>query len=484
MSIRKDIDLPQPAANERAESSVPEPVPGAEVAPERPEPQQATAAAGPTNPIPETGPATESNEQPWPALPIDPTGPEMLDRVCEFIGQYLSCTDHQRTILALWILHTYCCASFQNTPYLDIRSAERESGKTICLQVLNLLCARPWMVTNASASVLSRKIAADRPTVLLDDWDTSFRSVDRQSVIAFLLSTSRNNASFIHEIKGQAPHLQPDDLFCPKAFAGNAPLPPALARRSIPLVLKRAKAGEKLEPFRRILAEFKTVPPLIQSMKTWAERNGFDVKMDQLGYARGRSMPGLSPHQQDCAGALLSLAARIQGDWPDKIWNALFCVFKASRHEHEGIGVQLLSDIRDAFAGCSNPDQLSTKDLLAFLHPLEHRSWNAWNRKPITPRALALILHDFEVVPRMMSPRSGLRGYRLKDFADSWKRYLPPAARKRVSSAAPREPVGKQEMQPAQPQELPPQFEREALQVCEPLAEPASIHAGGSDTAV
>jgi hypothetical protein len=482
MSIRKDIDLPQPAANERAESSVPEPVPGAEVAPERPEPQQPTAAAGPTNPIPETGPATESNEQPWPALPIDPTGPEMLDRVCEFIGQYLSCTDHQRTILALWILHTYCCASFQNTPYLDIRSPERESGKTICLQVLNLLCARPWMVTNASASVLARKIAADRPTVLLDDWDTNFRSADRQKVIAFLLSTSRNNASFIHsKIAGEKPHLQPDDLFCPKAFAGNAPLPPALTRRSIPLVLKRAKAGEKLEPFRRVLAEFLTAPPLIQSMKTWAEKNGYDVQMDQLAYARGRSMPGLSPHQQDCAGALLSLAARIQGDWPEKIWNALFCVFKASRHEHEGIGVQLLSDIRDAFASYKNPDQLSTKDLLAFLHPLEHRPWNAWNRKPMTPRALALILHDFAVVPDMhwINRHSGSRGYRRKDFADAWKRYLPPAARRQVSSAAQPE-----ETPLVLPKESPAKCERQVLAVGEPLAESPSIHAAANNTAV
>jgi hypothetical protein len=406
----------------------------------------------------------------------------MLDRVCEFIGQYLSCTDHQRTILALWILHTYCCASFQNTPYLDIRSPERESGKTICLQVLNLLCARPWMVTNASASVLTRKIAADRPTVLLDDWDTSFRSVDRQSVTALLLSTSRNSASFIHsKITGQAPHLQPDDLFCPKAFAGNAPLPPALARRSIPLVLKRAKSGEKLEPFRRILAEFKTVPPLVQSMKTWAEKNGHDVKVDQLGYARGRSMPGLSPHQQDCAGALLSLAARIQGDWPEKIWNALFCVFKASRHEHEGIGVQLLSDIRDAFAGCRNPDQLSTKDLLAFLHGLDHRPWNSWNRKAMTPHALANVLHDFGVVPctHWITSRSGARGYKRKDLADAWKRYLPPADRKRVSSAAPPE-----ETQTDPAKELLPKSECQVLAVGESLAESPSIHAGTNNTTI
>src|SRR5207248_1084249 len=68
---------------------------------------------------------------------LSPT--QMLDHVVEEIRQYLVCSDHQLTVLALWVLHTYCHRSFPVTPYLNICSAENQSGKSICLQLLCML---------------------------------------------------------------------------------------------------------------------------------------------------------------------------------------------------------------------------------------------------------------------------------------------------------------------------------------------------------
>src|SRR5947209_8173467 len=70
-------------------------------------------------------------------------GSVLLDEVTEFIGRYLQCSEHQRTVMALWIFHTHCLPAAQVTPYLAIQSSEKESGKTLCLELLSMLCDFP-----------------------------------------------------------------------------------------------------------------------------------------------------------------------------------------------------------------------------------------------------------------------------------------------------------------------------------------------------
>src|SRR5436853_50685 len=60
-----------------------------------------------------------------------------LEDLESFISKYLICSADQLTLLALWILHTYCYDRFRVTPYLEIRSRESESGKSTCLKILD-----------------------------------------------------------------------------------------------------------------------------------------------------------------------------------------------------------------------------------------------------------------------------------------------------------------------------------------------------------
>src|SRR5581483_6250186 len=66
------------------------------------------------------------------------------------ISNHLVCTEAQRTVLALWILHTYACSNVFLTPYLNIYSPVEESGKTTCLAILRALCAQPWWAGGTS----------------------------------------------------------------------------------------------------------------------------------------------------------------------------------------------------------------------------------------------------------------------------------------------------------------------------------------------
>src|SRR2546423_837330 len=159
-------------------------------------------------------PWQKAYEQLWKLTPA-----EVLAQVRDFIGKYLVCSDDQRTLLALWVLHTWCYRSFTTTPYLDIRSADQGCGKTICIQVLNVLCRRPWLAAGAPLQSLSEKVLAHDFTILLDDWHTIFRPSDNQPIVGLLVRGARDyqytdpdrHALWIPEAL---------DAFCPKAFAG------------------------------------------------------------------------------------------------------------------------------------------------------------------------------------------------------------------------------------------------------------------------
>lgn len=162
----------------------------------------------------------------YPAPPPIMSDLDLIERLRSYFARYLFCSDRQLTILAFWALHTHCFANLPLTPYLNISSPERESGKSRCLQLLAWVCENSWLTSGISASVLLPKVISDKPTVLLDDWHTAFPSTDRQSITGFLITGSRHSGlHHVHEPKtGQSEAVT---VFCPKAFAGAGPLPPS-----------------------------------------------------------------------------------------------------------------------------------------------------------------------------------------------------------------------------------------------------------------
>src|SRR5262249_44570184 len=86
-----------------------------------------------------------------------------------FLRTYVVCSEAQRAAIVLWIAHTYIFEAFESTPYLNVKSAERESGKSRLLELLELLVRRPWFVTSVSPAALFRKIEQETPTILLDE---------------------------------------------------------------------------------------------------------------------------------------------------------------------------------------------------------------------------------------------------------------------------------------------------------------------------
>src|SRR5437763_9842630 len=89
---------------------------------------------------------------------------DMLHLLDKFFSRYLDCSEEQRTVLRIWTLHTHCFAAAHATAYLNICSAEKQAGKSLCLQLLGLVCADPWLATAASPAIFTRHVTSQRPS--------------------------------------------------------------------------------------------------------------------------------------------------------------------------------------------------------------------------------------------------------------------------------------------------------------------------------
>jgi hypothetical protein len=159
----------------------------------------------------------------------------------------------------------------------------------------------------------------------------------------------------------------------------------------------------------------------------WTQGNLDPIYQNIARFRQRKSLGALSPHQRDCSQPLLGLAETIGGDWPQRACTALLEVFREEQDRNPS-AVQLLSDVRDAFAHHNNSERIFTAELLEYLHSLDHRTWYEWSKgQPMNAHALsALLRKSFNIYPR--SQRRGkqkLRGYQKADFADAWERYLP-----------------------------------------------------------
>ena len=113
----------------------------------------------------------------WKPGDVDLAG--LLADVADFIRRYVVVTEFQLWTLALWIAHTHALEAAECTPYLSVKSAEKQSGKTLLLEILALLVVRAWFTGRVTAAVLVRKFARDTHTLLLDETDAAFKG-DKQ----------------------------------------------------------------------------------------------------------------------------------------------------------------------------------------------------------------------------------------------------------------------------------------------------------------
>ena len=98
----------------------------------------------------------------------------LLEALVIFIRRFVIMSEAQAIVVALWVLHTFVFRAADSTPYLNVSSPEKRSGKSRLLEVLEILVAAAWYTGRVTAAVLIRKIDAEAPSLLLDESDAAF----------------------------------------------------------------------------------------------------------------------------------------------------------------------------------------------------------------------------------------------------------------------------------------------------------------------
>ena len=351
-----------------------------------------------------------------------PDGAELLERLIWFIRRYVALSDEQALLIALWIVHTHALDAADTTPYLNVKSAEKRSGKTRLLEVLSLLAAGSWLTGRVTAAVLVRKVAAEVPALLLDESDAAFKGErEYAETLRGVLNAGFRRGGVASLCVGQGANITYEDfpVFCPKVIAGIGKLPDTVADRSIPIELRRRRPSEKVERF-RLRKVGPEALPIQQDVRAWAHAH-----LDGLSAAEPDLPEELDDRAQDIMEPLLAIADEVGAEWPKRSRRAAVGLLTGEeREDAESLGVRLLRDVQGVFDDGTR-DRLPTAKLLEALHAMEEAPWGSLRGEELDARGLARLLKPYGVKPEKL--REGddtFRGYRRASFEDAWARYL------------------------------------------------------------
>ena len=347
-------------------------------------------------------------------------GFDLLDDIIAFIRRFVVISQQQAEAIALWVVHTHVFEAADTTPYLNITSAEKRSGKTRLLEILELIVARPWFTGRVTAAILARKVDAECPTLLLDESDAAFKGEKEYSeTLRGILNTGYRRGGKSSVCTGQGASIGYRDLstFSPKAIAGIGKLPQTVADRSIPIKLKRRAPGEPVERFRRRAAE-RQASLLREHVIAFASTiHQDDVEPDIPSQLNDRAA--------DCWEPLLIIADIAGGDWPRRARETAIALMTDEAPDQESLGSLILADIRMIFEEHSW-DCIQSTDLTRDLVELEEAPWGDFKGRPLDNRRLAFLLKPYGIRPGNIRINDKVsKGYKREDFRDAWNRYLP-----------------------------------------------------------
>lgn len=368
-------------------------------------------------------------------------GALLLDKVSAFLSRFVAFPSPlYAAACALWVVHTHALDAFESTPRLAIISAEKQSGKTRLLEVLELLVVNSMHAVNISVAALFRQIGSSRPVLLADEADTylGLRVAKEHEELRGLVNAGHRRGAVAYRCVGEPSKMQVQAFpaFCAVALAGIGDLPDTIIDRSIVLPARRRAPHEHVEQFR-----YRRVRPVGEGLRdriaVWAEAH-----MQFLEDSEPEMPDGIVDRAADVWEPLLAIADAAGGEWPARARETARELNRKRAAADVSLGVLLLTDIRRIFSDLDG-EKISTEDLIERLSKLEESPWGDLRGKPIDARGIARRLRPFDVRPKQirLSDTETRKGYERSDFVDTWTRYLAPLGKGETSETAVTEQV-------------------------------------------
>lgn len=341
------------------------------------------------------------------------THDEIYTALYSLVHEHMAIDEPLKVAFVLWVIFTYLTDISDFAPIAWITAPERQCGKSTLLGLFERVVNKAYPVINPTQAVIYRVMEQFKPTLLIDEIDTSIK--DKKELLGIVnagYSRHANNVPRVNTDKGGI--IENFDVFGAKVFSGIGEMQGTFASRAIRFELRRKTNSDKVKRFNKRTLPHETTNELQSKVKRWAGDNRQAVQAVQT--------PLLQINDRDFDNwEILLQIATVLGVY-DKALQA--CLIICNRKDEPSLNETLLSDIRDIF----NVERMSSTDLLEKLNFDSEKCWQTLNNgSPLTSHQLAKKLKGFGIVSKNMRINSiQVKGFDKADFVKTWAQYLPP----------------------------------------------------------
>ena len=373
--------------------------------------------------------------EPEPAAQADGIG--LAQDIADELKRFVIVNLHQRVAIVLWIFFSYLIDVFDFAPRLAITSPEMGCGKSTLIEFLSSLAYRTITCSSISSAAIYRIIEMYKPTLLMDEQDLKKGPPDEgtEERRKVLNSGHKRSTAFVVRVVGDDLEPRRFSTFTPITHASIGEVQATLMDRAVPIAMQRKRPGERVESMRSSGKDARRNAARLMEIRGRIVKWTSDHR-DAIAQAEPELPKALSSRQADNWAPLVAIADCLGDEW-GALARAAAAAISGKNTNDRTIGVLLLKDLRELFqqqAETQRKDlrevELSSAFIVEKLGAMEERPWSEWgrghNRKPISPRQLAILLSPFAIVPvKLRIGESTSNGYRFKAFEDVFSRYTP-----------------------------------------------------------
>ncbi len=355
--------------------------------------------------------ATQTMLSPWPKEVVLW---EIADEILTLLRRYVIIGEEHAIAVTLWTCASWIYNSFDIFPYLLLSSPTKRCGKTRLLGILRNLVNNGLQAASISAAALFRVVEAERPTLLLDEFDQQTNTDDLLNLLNS--GHERSGASIRLVPQGKEYVHRSFSTFCPKIIAMIGKPKETLIDRSIVINMQRKKPRDTIERLDSNVMQI--LEKLQRKLARWRD----DLE-DRLPEVKPFSTNN-NDREADNWIPLLVVAEIAAGQWQERARHAAKALSKYV--EDDSVKIQLLQDIKSVFEKQAI-DKITTSDLLKGLKFFEESPWGDWSHgNGLNARHLAGLLKPFGIEPKVIRIGDKTpRGYEYQDFQDTFEAYLP-----------------------------------------------------------
>ena len=343
-------------------------------------------------------------------------GAEIANEVMECLVEHVYLDNEAQYIaITLWIFLTYCFEKFSILPMLLITSPTMRCGKTTLLSVLRSLVNRALVASNISSAAVYRTVDKYKPTLLLDEADTSL--VTNEELRGIINAGHTKDTAFVIRAGSKDMNFEPErfNTFCPKVVAMIGQPICTWIDRSIQVKMERKPSDLYVKKLP--INYYKEKQTLRQKLAKWASGLNVPKILDSsFGLVNNRA--------EDNWGPLIYISTTLGDGWFEKAKEAMFMM--EQREEDEDLRIELLRDVK-AFFDESGEKKVFSRELVEYLNGLEDRPWSDYNHgRGVTMAWMSRQFKRFGIQSKYIR-RDGTvaRGYSKSDFEKIFALYLP-----------------------------------------------------------